>query len=246
VRLAFPKVIDASSNDQEGRISKLSWSMTALHSGCLGDNGHPIKRVILDEVRRVKTRNKARHEAIKGIPAQGIVMLSGTLPHNRRHDMNGYVDCLKDHPFGITDAYGRPDNPGVTQLRRRQVFLQAILDARPQNILDPKHYRYVSFKFPLRQSCNNTTKHYFTLCKEHLIRETRQKESPGGQERTVTTDWGRFFSCFTLNSHRYIPCCLEDALAGRIEVEDEDRDDPDNDLVGGPKEKGFSIDKDDW
>jgi SNF2 family DNA or RNA helicase len=254
-KLAFPEAINAFSNDQEGRIPKPSRPTTALHSEVWEIVDIPFKRVILDEAHRVNKRNKVRHEAIKRLPARAFVMLSGTLPHNKWHNMSGYLDYLKGHAFdthekflhtfGTRDDYGRPDNPSETQLRRLQIFLQAMLVARPQSILELKNCRCLSFKFQLRQSCNRTAEHYFTLYKEHIIRETWRKDSQGA--RTDGDEGlGAFLFLFYAQLASVHPMLLEEALAGRIELEDDDKDDPDDDIIAKPKGKGAGVDRDDW
>jgi SNF2 family DNA or RNA helicase len=107
--------------------------------------GIPIKRLILDEVQVVNKRSGARHKAIMKLPAKAIVGLSGTLPHNRWHDMSGYFDFLKSHPFkshadfmatfASQDAYGKSVRPDAARLRLLQRCLQAVLIARPSSVL---------------------------------------------------------------------------------------------------------------
>ena len=107
--------------------------------------GIPIKRLILDEVQVVNKRSGARHKAIMKLPAKAIVGLSGILPHNRWHDMSGYFDFLKSHPFkshadfmatfASQDAYGKSVRPDAARLRLLQRCLQAVLIARPSSVL---------------------------------------------------------------------------------------------------------------
>lgn len=43
----------------------------------------PIKRLVIDEAQNVNKRDGVRHRAIKALYADAIVLLSGTLAHNK-------------------------------------------------------------------------------------------------------------------------------------------------------------------
>ena len=116
-----------------------------ISSGFWHQLGIPIKRLILDEVQVVKKRSGVRHKAIMKLPAKAIVGLSSTLPHNRWHDMSGYFNFLKSHPFKShadfmatfvsQDAYGKSVRPDAARLRLLQRCLQAVFIARPSSVL---------------------------------------------------------------------------------------------------------------
>lgn len=72
---------------------------TVLFSTLWNELSIPFKRMILDEAQIVKKRSGIRHKTLLGIPAKAVIMLSGTFAHNKWHDISGYLDFIKGHPF---------------------------------------------------------------------------------------------------------------------------------------------------
>lgn len=94
---------------------------------------------MLDEAQKVNKREKQCHNSIKGLFAESFLMMSGTLPHNRWHDISGYIDFLKGHPFDthkkFIRTFGESQRPDISGLRLLQRFLQAFTIARPSSVL---------------------------------------------------------------------------------------------------------------
>jgi hypothetical protein len=71
----------------------------SLFSGLYTLLNTPIRHVILDEAQMVKNVRGKLHEAVKELPHACIIMLSGTIFHNRWRDIFGALDLLKREPF---------------------------------------------------------------------------------------------------------------------------------------------------
>lgn len=108
--------------------------------------GIPIKRCYVDEAQMVNKRAGKRHIALKSLPVVAWVLMSGTLAHNRWHDISGYIDFLRGHVYKTEDAFNRQfSRPGHGTGHARQIegpqmallqrFLQVFLIMRPKEVL---------------------------------------------------------------------------------------------------------------
>ncbi|KAF8854060.1 P-loop containing nucleoside triphosphate hydrolase protein [Acephala macrosclerotiorum] len=137
--------IDAYNNDQTGSTLKPKRPIAALHSSFWLELKLPIKRLILDEAQVVNKRNGVRHKAVKRLNAKAVVVLSGTLAHNKWHNFSGLIDFLAGHPFtthklfmrafATQDYDGKISRPDLPRMRLLQRFIQAFTVARPSSIL---------------------------------------------------------------------------------------------------------------
>jgi SNF2 family DNA or RNA helicase len=117
---------------------------------------------VLDEAHMINKREKVRHVAIKVIPAKSYIIMSGTLPHNKWHDMSGYVDFLQGHPFtnhskflhtfGSFSSNSNIQTPHISRIRLLQRFLQAFLIAIPASVLNLQDVIRNSVEFLLTPS----------------------------------------------------------------------------------------------
>jgi len=95
--ITFEKEFERYRNNQQGPPPNRPTS--ALHSEFWKYTNLPWKRVVLDEVQKVNKHESVRHQAIKSLHARAFVGLSGTLPHNKWHNIDGYLDFLRNHPW---------------------------------------------------------------------------------------------------------------------------------------------------
>ena len=70
----------------------------SLYSGIFNDLGYPIIYLVLDEAQKAKSLG-AFHSAIKALPHEATLMLSGTFCDNQFYDVFGLLDFLKGHPI---------------------------------------------------------------------------------------------------------------------------------------------------
>jgi SNF2 family DNA or RNA helicase len=123
---------------EEPDLAKPTRAVTALFTEVWKITNRPWKHVVLDEAQLVSKRDGVRHRAIKKLPARSFVCLT-TTGHIMWHDVSGYADFLKGHPFtthqqflhAFSLQYGKMRNPDQRQIRLLQRFLQALLIARP-------------------------------------------------------------------------------------------------------------------
>lgn len=72
---------------------------TALATGLCALIGLPIKRGYMDEAQMINKRDNKRHLTFTKLHVSSYCMMSGTLAHNRWHDISGYLDFVKGHPY---------------------------------------------------------------------------------------------------------------------------------------------------
>jgi SNF2 family DNA or RNA helicase len=143
------------ANDQDGNKILPKRTTAALHSDLWKILDLPFKIAVFDEAQKVNKRGKQIHESLKNhLHAQSIAILSGTLAHNKWHNLSGYIDFGKSHPFvthnkflhtfasfDVSQQIERPTQDKVALLQR---CLQAFTIARPASILNLprciKHY----------------------------------------------------------------------------------------------------------
>jgi SNF2 family DNA or RNA helicase len=125
---------------------------------------HPWKRVILDEVQYLKNWDSVRHKAVARISTQGIIGLSGTLPHNRWLDLGAYLDFIKGHPYtdqgkflaqfiqGSYDNSRRRPSPAAMSLLQRLFMAFTIIRPRDSIKLPPCRLVAFELKLPAHQA----------------------------------------------------------------------------------------------
>lgn len=141
----LPNFIQAYRNDRGGKAKAPVRPTTALHSDLYIQLGLPIKRLVLDEAQRVNKRSGRRHRALRNLYVYAVIVLSGTLAHNKWHDFSGLVAFMQGHPFtshkkflhsfSTWDYDGQTNRPDLVKMRLLQRFLQAFLIARPSSVL---------------------------------------------------------------------------------------------------------------
>ena len=152
--------IQMVANDQNNIIPQPRRSTSGLQTEMWKRLNMPFKIAVLDEAQRVNKREKFRHEAIKNhLHARSFCILSGTLPHNKWHNMSAYIDFGQSHPFDTHNKFlhtfssfdqsNQIESPSVARIRLLQKFLQAILIARPASILNLKECKKYSVPFKL-------------------------------------------------------------------------------------------------
>jgi SNF2 family DNA or RNA helicase len=157
---ALQAKVEEYCNDPNGKTPQPSRPTSALHSPFWETTEHMWKLVVLDEAQLVNKREKIRHKAIKkGIPAKAYIIMSGTLAHNKWHNMSGYVDFLQGHPFTTHTKFlhtfssfsttGNIQAPHISRIRLLQRFLQAFLIAVPASVLNLQNVVRNRVEFPL-------------------------------------------------------------------------------------------------
>lgn len=176
VAIASYEFVEANSRDMNALPSKLDEYVdgghhgeapirptSALHSEFWKQAGLPFKRVILDEAQKVNKHDGARHVATKNLYCKAYVALSGTLMHNKWHDISGLLDFVDSHPFAswstFMHAFSEIDYTGKvvlapTKVALLQRFLQPFLIARPSSLIQLKELkqRRVPFKLQNREA----------------------------------------------------------------------------------------------
>lgn len=118
----------------------------ALATQLWSDVGLPFKRGYMDEAHVVNKREGKRHQALQQLHVASWCVMSGTLAHNRWHDLSGYLDFVKGHPYDTHAKFNKQFSvTGYTNMASRELggpqmallqrFLQALLIMRPANIL---------------------------------------------------------------------------------------------------------------
>lgn len=101
----YEDAIELWSKVEDRDAPKPKQPTTALASGLWALTGLYIKRGYMDEVQVVNKRDGERHKALKQLPVLSWCMMSGTLAHNRWHDLSGYMDYLKGHVYTTDEKF---------------------------------------------------------------------------------------------------------------------------------------------
>jgi SNF2 family DNA or RNA helicase len=136
-----------AANDQTGTKIRPKRTTAALHSELWKILKLPFKIAVCDEGQRINKRGKQVHDSLKKhLYAKGFAILSGTLPHNKWHNMSGYLDFGQNHPFPTNAKFlhafasfshsNQIERPSADKFALLQKFLQAITIARPASILN--------------------------------------------------------------------------------------------------------------
>lgn len=162
---AFVEKLEAYTNDTTGLVQRPERPVATLHSSFWKEIEQPIKILALDEAQVINKRYGIKHQAVKNLFYKSVIILSGTLAHNKWSDISGYLAFLKNHPFSthrlFMKAFARSSytgkiesRPDIAKLRRLQRFLQAFLIARPPSTIAIKGCtKYmVYFKLPRLQA----------------------------------------------------------------------------------------------
>lgn len=160
---ALQAKVEEYCNNPSGKTPQPLRPTSALHSPIWESIDHKWKLVVLDEAHLVNKREKIRHVAIKkGIPAKAYVMMSGTLAHNKWHNMSGYVDFLQGHPFTTHAKFlhtfssfsttGDIQTPYISRIRLLQRFLQPFIIAVPASVLNLDDVVRNRVEFPLTRA----------------------------------------------------------------------------------------------
>lgn len=142
----LPAIIESYlRNDRKGEAPTRPNS--AIHSDFWRQIGLPFKRVLLDEGQKVNKHHTARHIAAKNIHCKAYIILSGTLMHNKWHDISGMLDFVQSHPFTdhakFMHAFSDRDYTGrlylpASKMVMLQRFLQPFLISRPASLIQLK------------------------------------------------------------------------------------------------------------
>jgi SNF2 family DNA or RNA helicase len=136
---------EKAKNPSGKSLKKPKRPISALHSVLWRDINMPIKILALDEAQMANKSNGKRHQAIQALYFKSVIVLSGTLAHNKWDNLSGMIAYLRNHPFSsharfmkafsVQDYKGRTQPPDMSRMRRLQTFLQANLVARPASTI---------------------------------------------------------------------------------------------------------------
>jgi SNF2 family DNA or RNA helicase len=157
----FVEAVEMNGKDAAKKQAKLNrWPTErptlSLFSDLYTLLNRPIRHLILDEVQVVKNIRGKLHEAVKQLPYASIIMLSGTIFHNRWQDIFGALDLLKKEPFdGIDDLERvfcdpydeRAEVPLPSRFDRLVKQLMSFTIGRPTTMLDLKPMKCVDSYF---------------------------------------------------------------------------------------------------
>ncbi|TVY34575.1 DNA repair protein [Lachnellula occidentalis] len=124
----------------------------------------PFKTIIMDEAHKVMKPSGRRHQAIKEhLYTNGFILLTATIPHNKWHEIYGYLDFKDFHPFHTMNMFlhafaskgytNKIERPTVHKIRLLQRFMQAFIIVRPNNILTLPACTIRKVSFLLRAPC---------------------------------------------------------------------------------------------
>ena len=138
----LPKELDDFAKGKgKGTIQQPKRPTSTLHTDFCRQINQPIKRLVLDECQVVNKREGAKHIAVKNCYAKATIPLSGTLAHNKWHDLSGVMAFLRGHPIvdhstilGIFSV-NSGDEIDIAGIRLRQRFLLAFTIARPSIVV---------------------------------------------------------------------------------------------------------------
>ena len=159
-KTTYEDKIEAYSKAGDHDAAKPKKPTTALATGLWALTGLIIKRGYMDEAHVVNKRDGKRHLALVQLPVSSWCLMSGTLPHNRWHDISGYLDFVKGHPYTSHEKFmaqfSAPNythsasrDIGGAQLLLLQRFLQALIVIRPRDVLKLPPCRRLAFPLDL-------------------------------------------------------------------------------------------------
>lgn len=181
-RKVFPEqVINYANRPSDSTMRPPDSPDAILSSDFWEISGVPWKMVIIDEAQKVNKRTSMRHQAIKELHARAKVCISGTLPHNKWYDMDGYVDFLDNHPFDSTHedfvhtftrtGHSRTNKvPPKDKLLELQRFLQPFTISRPADLLKLPDLKVFKAKFELYDNERMATVGFHHEYREALLK----------------------------------------------------------------------------
>lgn len=108
----------------------------------------PFTYLVLDEVQVINKRHLLQYEAVEALAnmSEAVIMLSGTLAHNKWHGFSAYLGLVRGLPFKTDNMFlytfanareqGGIDKPTTEKRRLLQRCLQAFVIRRPGTELD--------------------------------------------------------------------------------------------------------------
>jgi SNF2 family DNA or RNA helicase len=128
----------------------------SLYSAVYANRLLPITHVIVDEAHYGKDTEGSTHKAIKRLYRTCTLFLSGTFMSNRWDDIFALIDLLPSHPFDTKADFERTfgndsGSPLPAQFNILVKFLQAIVIARPNSVLQLKDATIIDHPFRLSE-----------------------------------------------------------------------------------------------
>ncbi|KAG9552980.1 hypothetical protein KCU77_g7175, partial [Aureobasidium melanogenum] len=128
----------------------------SLYSSVYANRLLPFTHVIVDEAHYAKDTEGSTHKAIERLYRTRTLLVSGTFMSNRWNDIFAFLHLLPGHPFHTKADFERSfghDNrrPATTRFDLLVKFLQAIVIARPNSVLQLKDATVIDYPFRLSQ-----------------------------------------------------------------------------------------------
>ncbi|KAH0161685.1 hypothetical protein KCU67_g6235, partial [Aureobasidium melanogenum] len=134
-----------------GKLVNLS-----LYSSVYANLLLPFTHVVVDEAHYGKDTEGSTHKALKRLYRTRTLLVSGTFMSNRWNDIFAFLDLLPGHPFHTKADFERTfgydsRRPLATRFNVLVKFLQAIVIARPNSVLQLKGATVIDHPFRLSQ-----------------------------------------------------------------------------------------------
>ena len=130
--------------------------ITALFSDVWTQRNQPWKRLVVDEAHFLSKREQNWNKAIRALPYKRAVLLTGTPSKNTWTDFSGLIALLRGHPFANDALFlhtfsdyrssGRLGTLGIERERLLQRFLQAIMIARHEDVVEESRPKLKCFE----------------------------------------------------------------------------------------------------
>lgn len=126
----------------DGKATRPKRPTTSIQSDMWHEINLQPKLLVLDEAQMVNKPALAWARALMALKAKRVLVMSGTLPHNRWTDIFGYLNFLKGHPFNtqreFLRVFGLPGerNTSARKLACLSRFMQAFTIVHPSSILN--------------------------------------------------------------------------------------------------------------
>lgn len=166
-------------------------STNAFHSGIWRELDLPIRCLVLDESQNAKNPSSSTHEAInKALYVKYTFLVSGTFLTNRWIDAFGAVDLLQGHPFDSLQKFVKAvaavkvdqtnTNPTKSKEHRLVKFLQAMVVARPAELLDLQGVEVEAVEFVIQD-------HIIVPLLAHLVGQYMEACKKANKRTTTNT-----------------------------------------------------------
>jgi hypothetical protein len=103
--MTYENPVESYTDTGDHAVAKPKKPTAALATGLWTLTGLHIKRGYIDEAQMINKRDGKRQLALMQLQVSSWCLMSGTLAHNRWHDLGGYLDFARAYPYTTDESF---------------------------------------------------------------------------------------------------------------------------------------------